>query len=490
MNFEYYHNRNSWKDIFELEIQARLSDEAIKLSGGNMTKYYTELGRIYKEKIGTGRVDQIYGTTQQLYNITKNLLLDNQKVIFVTHSQANFFIEAVYSMLSNDALTDPRAGEMLKNFRIVGAGVVAYSSPNGRYISSTSDKALMGMVADNEPINLYFKVLERKYTPCLSDVCGVSIPWLQYGDLSAHGFGETYLSNVLVDKISQKTFSSIVAGMIKASFDELNPLTPTTPPLNGYWLTKCFDDDQNGIYFQQLMDVSLINDKIHIAQKVRRNYGADSTCKGVFSTEPASSETLSDVLVSTNIQGGDTIYTFKNPDGSTYTVTVNTATLTLSDDPIASPFTRQPSFAFPTQSTLNWKTNPANNHLYTVLSCGNWTQCETKAIELGGHLVTVNDAAENKWLVDTYSTNPNLVQGPWIGLSDADNEGIWKWVSEENISYSNWYSGEPNNSFGRSPEGEDYGHILLQTGNWNDIANFSDYGGVNQTSWAIIEKLN
>ena len=39
------------------------------------------------------------------------------------------------------------------------------------------------------------------------------------------------------------------------------------------------------------------------------------------------------------------------------------------------------------------KLNPANGHLYSLLDTATWTASEAEAIALGGHLVTINDAA-------------------------------------------------------------------------------------------------
>ena len=48
-------------------------------------------------------------------------------------------------------------------------------------------------------------------------------------------------------------------------------------------------------------------------------------------------------------------------------------------------------------------TNAANGHAYYLLTTNTWTQSENEAIALGGHLVTINDDAENDWVYDTFS---------------------------------------------------------------------------------------
>ena len=42
-------------------------------------------------------------------------------------------------------------------------------------------------------------------------------------------------------------------------------------------------------------------------------------------------------------------------------------------------------------------------HIYYLLTPATWTQSENEAIALGGHLVTINDDAENDWVYDTFS---------------------------------------------------------------------------------------
>ncbi|KAA3623922.1 MAG: HYR domain-containing protein, partial [Bacteroidetes bacterium] len=83
-----------------------------------------------------------------------------------------------------------------------------------------------------------------------------------------------------------------------------------------------------------------------------------------------------------------------------------------------------------------------------------------QAIASGGHLVTINSAAEN-----TYVSNFNSGR-IWIGHTDRDSEGNWEWVTGEPVIYTNWAPGEPNNYGGN----EDWAVINWSGTNpdWND----------------------
>lgn len=128
-----------------------------------------------------------------------------------------------------------------------------------------------------------------------------------------------------------------------------------------------------------------------------------------------------------------------------------------------------------------WKYNPTTGHVYALTDPGTWDATETQAAARGGHLVTVNDAAENTWL------NTNYVDGGyrWIGFSDAAEEGKWVWSdpAETGVwyhpdhpdhgtvvnAYANWKTNEPG-----YPNGEDHAHFYSGQ-SWNDT---------DQTNWS------
>jgi hypothetical protein len=112
--------------------------------------------------------------------------------------------------------------------------------------------------------------------------------------------------------------------------------------------------------------------------------------------------------------------------------------------------------------------NPATGNWYDLVSSGadgSWANAEGNAVSLGGHLVTINDVAEEGWLRSTFGQTTRF----WIGFTDTATEGTWVWSSGESVSYVNWDSGEPNNA---TPPaiGEDYAVLNWNSSNgaWND----------------------
>jgi hypothetical protein len=128
-----------------------------------------------------------------------------------------------------------------------------------------------------------------------------------------------------------------------------------------------------------------------------------------------------------------------------------------------------PAFAGPTVSY--------GGHWYFLTAPGTWDEAEAEAVAAGGHLVTINDAAENAWVAATFNPDPPNT-GVWIGLFQAPGSpepaGGWEWVSGEPVTYTNWGPGEPSN---HAP-GEEFAHLgrFHPSGQWNDWSpNRPDY---------------
>ncbi|MDA0648286.1 MAG: lectin-like protein [archaeon] len=125
---------------------------------------------------------------------------------------------------------------------------------------------------------------------------------------------------------------------------------------------------------------------------------------------------------------------------------------------------------------LHTAINPSNNNTYYLLSEGSWTDSAEAARGLGGFLVTVDDGEENDWLFDTFASFDNQTRHLWIGLSDADDEGNFRWHDGTPFFYRSWGEGQP----GQGGD-EDYVHITgtnmgnIQPGDWNDLEDDPQY---------------
>jgi len=129
---------------------------------------------------------------------------------------------------------------------------------------------------------------------------------------------------------------------------------------------------------------------------------------------------------------------------------------------------------------------PSTGHFYEFVSVPgiSWTLARTFAEErtyygLPGYLATVSS------LEEAILTGEQAEGTGWIGASDAELEGTWKWVTgpesgtvfwmgdfngyAPNGAYENWNANEPNNL-----NDEDYGHVITNPsigprGSWNDL---------------------
>ena len=139
-------------------------------------------------------------------------------------------------------------------------------------------------------------------------------------------------------------------------------------------------------------------------------------------------------------------------------------------------------------TVLDSAINPANGHSYYLLSNSDWTDAETAAVGLGGHLATIRSVAENNWVLHRWGTNRSI----WIGLNDpvtGDGGGTqhaanFVWTSGDTSAYRNWRSGEPS--------GDNYTYVYALNqgaiaGQWNDTSNLITPGGSEPALYGVVE---
>ena len=113
----------------------------------------------------------------------------------------------------------------------------------------------------------------------------------------------------------------------------------------------------------------------------------------------------------------------------------------------------------------------------------NWQMAKRDAQERGGHLVVISSKAEQQFVEKLINkAMKNLPWPVWIGLTDEEGEGVWKWVTGEALTYTNWQRYQPSNSNSITPENycviwhsdkqspPPNGYRGAKKGEWNDIA--------------------
>jgi hypothetical protein len=113
----------------------------------------------------------------------------------------------------------------------------------------------------------------------------------------------------------------------------------------------------------------------------------------------------------------------------------------------------------------------------------NWQMAKRDAEARGGHLVAISSAAEQRFIEQLIDKAMGREVLPvWIGLTDEEGEGIWKWVNGETLSYTNWQRHQPSNSNNITPEHYcviwhsnaqsplPNGYRGAKKGEWNDVA--------------------
>ena len=103
-----------------------------------------------------------------------------------------------------------------------------------------------------------------------------------------------------------------------------------------------------------------------------------------------------------------------------------------------------------------------------------WAAADAYCQANGMHLASIEDSAEDA-VVDALQSGST--SQTFIGANDRASEGTWVWSSGDAWSYTNWSSGEPNNS-----GDEDCGAILSSSGNWNDAPCANTYPFVCETT--------
>ncbi len=80
-----------------------------------------------------------------------------------------------------------------------------------------------------------------------------------------------------------------------------------------------------------------------------------------------------------------------------------------------------------------------NGHRY-LLVAGNtsWNAAKARAAAMGGHLVVINNQEENDWIRRTLIDPLEEGKMLWIGATNSEGDGQWRWVNGDPFSFTGW----------------------------------------------------
>uniref|UniRef100_A0A8C6TFK3 Collectin-12 n=1 Tax=Neogobius melanostomus TaxID=47308 RepID=A0A8C6TFK3_9GOBI len=94
----------------------------------------------------------------------------------------------------------------------------------------------------------------------------------------------------------------------------------------------------------------------------------------------------------------------------------------------------------------------------------NFDEANTFCTNSSSHLLIINDNDEQQYIKSTIAGKTYF----WLGLTDREEENVWKWVDGTLPAFTNWKPGQPDNWTHGHEDGEDCAGLIHQA-NWNDF---------------------
>ncbi|KAL7855919.1 hypothetical protein AOLI_G00195230 [Acnodon oligacanthus] len=119
--------------------------------------------------------------------------------------------------------------------------------------------------------------------------------------------------------------------------------------------------------------------------------------------------------------------------------------------------------------------NYFRSSMYYISTEKSWGESRWDCRERGADLAIINSREEQEFIVKS------LGKG-WVGLTDTETEGTWRWVDGSALNVGFWKSGEPNSKAGD----ED----CVLTGDGSDrFFNWADYPCNDQFFWVCEKRV-
>ncbi|TKS82263.1 Collectin-12 Collectin placenta protein 1 [Collichthys lucidus] len=100
-----------------------------------------------------------------------------------------------------------------------------------------------------------------------------------------------------------------------------------------------------------------------------------------------------------------------------------------------------------------------------------WLKSSKKCEEKGAHLAILTTTEQHEVVEKEGRMLSGFYTFYWMGLTDIEKEGEWKWVDNSTVKNTRWKVGssEPDNNLSGGKEGEDCAVVDSHTQSWYDV---------------------
>ncbi|MCL2245155.1 MAG: hypothetical protein FWC03_11945 [Treponema sp.] len=117
-------------------------------------------------------------------------------------------------------------------------------------------------------------------------------------------------------------------------------------------------------------------------------------------------------------------------------------------------------------------TSPSSGKRYEVVNQSmNWENAKLEAERRGGYLAVITSAQEQS-TIESLVSRDGTMECYWLG-GYRNTNNTFVWITGEPMSYTNWYPGEPNNTYGTEDKME---YMQHHSGRWNDNSSQANGG--------------
>ncbi|XP_033763489.1 galactose-specific lectin nattectin-like [Pecten maximus] len=179
---------------------------------------------------------------------------------------------------------------------------------------------------------------------------------------------------------------------------------------------------------------------IHIAEKVYRpKITTLETTILLATTTPTTVSTTTSTTTASTTTPTTVSTTPSTTTASTTTASTTTTSTTTASTTISTTTKLSCSSFHPVASLVTFYRNSC---LRFVKGDKSWNAANAECMKQGGGLLQIHSLQDQEYVFEKLKSLHWSDSGVWIGASDGDSEGRWKWSNGSPLTYSHWSSGE------------------------------------------------